>query len=1213
MPAGRKKATFEPIAPDFDLSELVENTPNFVYVDRISCDMIDQQGLDAFDKLVLLHVIIAGKPLIIDGYQSRLDPWTFSSKWLIDNHGDKVENARELTKATYMPLTVGHYMKNMDKLADQFFENGDNWKDVKTRQRIYLKDIDCPPVWQDKLKAHLPPNLFYLNENTGEVGGPGALDEPAPTGGRRKGRGIANAGDLMSSLPPLMRAENLMCYLGHEGTYTPSHREMCASLGHNIMVDASDVVGDDGKPEKPGSSIWFMTETKDRQTVQEYWLSTLGHDIEVEKHFAQIAAWKTAPFTTYVVEQRPGDFILIPPLAPHQVWNRGTRTMKVAWNRTTVETLELALKEALPNARTVCRDEQYKNKAIVYYTLHKYSGLLMKARDQQQTAPSPQEAAALRQSAKIRQLQKDFKRLFHLFRDILLSETFSPDSPAERNVQFNPFDSNITCAYCRGNIFNRFLTCPSCENALGTTEPEPYDICMECYTMGRSCGCIAKFRWAEQFKWKELVQKYELWRRQYIELSGPRADTPLTLTEERAKMQTKTLAQICQEQLKIRPKIDINKPAAAKVDAADDSESEDEVETNEDGSVKKSKKKFSEAFLKSNWSCHVCCHRHEKWKMVECKCGRKWCYGTLFRGFDTMPVSIMKDPKWECPHCQGCCISGQCKNNPKQKPYEPKGTLLGHDTKLVADARSIESLVDFSVSNLTWLKESVQDAPDENSRLIRRQQEAEQAKAHDPSLEADHYVDDDHPAQGSLNEIDYETSTIDPTLDPALRLAIDPALGGPSYHQDGFVAPSAVMYRPPASDLAGDDEDESVYVEAGDGQSRKRGIDTMDVTETIKRQPVKKQRRSENIANGGEVSGASKEFRKEQERKALEEARKKGRYIMVNAALQGRSRIVRLQLDPQVLARALSGAQEEETNVLLRSDILPAPGAAVITTKPAGTQNKSKPVRIRVERDEDFGARRPRKTRPLDAEGKRMPKGYEEVEIGSDESDVEDDVAGTQGDHAQAELGRGGRRRISAWQAQRHGNDDDGPDELPKDWKDSSARAPRASNAVTGGAKKQASASTTSKASGASRSAGKTVPGSLRVPGHARVGRVQNPTSSSSSAASDDGDAEKGAQEEDDDDDDIEMDESDANLAAKLSAAGLVEAAEKNYDYDDVHKVSGKRTVPENAARHAGTVKKTSATSVLVPTTGFKAVNGANSAGIAKKSGTIRRGGRKAI
>ncbi|GME28075.1 transcription factor jumonji aspartyl beta-hydroxylase [Neofusicoccum parvum] len=343
MPAQRPQASFEPIPPDFDVQALVEATEHFQYVDRISVDTIKQQGVDQFEKLVLLHVVIGGKPLVVDGFEDVLDPWTFTPEWLAANCGDKVENARNITAKENIPLTIAHYLKNMGLLTNQYFEKPDNYKD-KNRQRIYLKDIDCPQVWHDKLREHVPSGLFYLNESTGEIGGPGAVDGPTSNapGGRKKGRGIARSGDLMSSLPTEMRAENLMCYIGHEGTYTPSHKEMCASLGQNIMVNASGTVGENGKPEKPGSSIWFMTETNDRHLVSEYWLSVLGHDIEVENHFAQVAAWKRAPFRT---------------------------TMKVAWNRTTVETLEMAFKEALPNARMVCRDEQYKNKAIVYYTL----------------------------------------------------------------------------------------------------------------------------------------------------------------------------------------------------------------------------------------------------------------------------------------------------------------------------------------------------------------------------------------------------------------------------------------------------------------------------------------------------------------------------------------------------------------------------------------------------------------------------------------------------------------------------------------------------------------------------------------------------------------------------------------------------------------------------------------------------------------------------
>jgi hypothetical protein len=91
MPAVRPCAAFGPISPDLDLAALVESTPNFDYVTRIHCDMIDQQGLVAFEKLVLLHVVLGGKPLIVEGYQERLDRWTFADQWLMDNCSSKGE------------------------------------------------------------------------------------------------------------------------------------------------------------------------------------------------------------------------------------------------------------------------------------------------------------------------------------------------------------------------------------------------------------------------------------------------------------------------------------------------------------------------------------------------------------------------------------------------------------------------------------------------------------------------------------------------------------------------------------------------------------------------------------------------------------------------------------------------------------------------------------------------------------------------------------------------------------------------------------------------------------------------------------------------------------------------------------------------------------------------------------------------------------------
>ncbi len=694
--------------------------------------------------------------------------WITSETITSTNFFCVVEQARNLVKQQNIALSIGHYLNNMAKLTNQWNEH--NYKDLD-RQRIYLKDIDCPEVWHEKLKERIPPCVFYMNESTGEFGGPGSIYESFATGpGTRKGLGVARAGDLMSCLPPAMRADNLMCYIGHEGTYTPAHREMCASLGQNIMVETSGTLDEDGKPTKPGSSIWFMTETKDRHLVSEYWLSTLGHDIEIEAHFAQINAWKAAPFKTYVVEQKVGDFILIPPLAPHQVWNRGTRTMKVAWNRTTVETLEMALNEALPRARMVCRDEQYKNKAMVMFALEKYSSLLKQVDAQKQAAIDEQTQLDLNYSPKIRQLQKDFKRLFALYTKILLSETLAPVSPGEKKGQYLPYDGYVTCSYCRCNIFNRFLTCTSCIIPLENGEEDTYDICMECYAMGRSCKCLSKYKWVEQFPWQDLVRKHDIWRNQIIAFEGKLTDkSPKPLEFERKNMTKKTLAQVCQEQLKARPWVDPSKPIIPS--PVVEEKDSDDGRVNEDGTIqKKRRKRLSGKVVRDTVPCHISQKREPRWKMAVCQCGRGYAYGSLFRAFDLMPLSVMEDPNWKCPYCLKICSCAACRKLPDMRPFEPKGTILGHDTRKVADVRSVESLVDFSHSNMVWIKKAGDTDPHENKRLRRCRDEAAQDKSIDPDLD-DHYVNVDEctpvATQPSDNGIRYNMD-IDYPIDPLL-------------------------------------------------------------------------------------------------------------------------------------------------------------------------------------------------------------------------------------------------------------------------------------------------------------------------------------------------------------------------------------------------------------------------------------------------------------
>lgn len=609
-------------------------------------------------------------------------------------------------------MTMGHYLRSMRQLSDQW--NSNNFRDER-RQRLYLKDIDCPPEWHDYLRKIMPPGLFYWNENVEDHG---AKDDDL----FMEEKPAAPAGDLMSSLPEEMRAQNLMCYIGHEGTYTPAHREMCASLGQNIMVEASG--NENG--EKEGSSIWFMTETKDREVVREYFLSMLGHDVEIEKHFAQINAWKKATFPVYIVEQKVGDFILIPPLAPHQVWNRGTRTMKVAWNRTTVETLDYAVHEALPRARLVCRDEQYKNKAMIYFTLKKYYEQLQNAANSQMSWLMGDDVG--RDSVRLKQLKRDFKKLLQLFTEILVDEIFSSK---EKNMELIPFDSCITCSYCRSNIFNRFLTCKHCVRDLISGDQDTYDVCMECYAMGRSCLCVSGLSWCEQWEWTELVDNYEAWRGMVIYNDGyvDMNLSPPPLEIARMKIDRKSLAQICQEQLRRRPFKDVTKP-----DKEPDPEPDEPVIVDEQGNPKKPKRKKKKG---DTYKCHTCCHKDYTYRLAFCTnpgCNLAYCFGVLYRAFDMMPQEVLQVERWQCPKCQGICNCGSCRRTGNTNPYEPKNTYIGHDTRAVADDRSQETLVDFRVHNLNWLKAAGDESRNNNSKRIQRlrqQADAEKEKDQD--------------------------------------------------------------------------------------------------------------------------------------------------------------------------------------------------------------------------------------------------------------------------------------------------------------------------------------------------------------------------------------------------------------------------------------------------------------------------------------------------
>jgi hypothetical protein len=131
--------------------------------------------------------------------------------------------------------------------------------------------------------------------------------------------------------------QTLMCYLGVGDTYTPCHKDLCASSGQNIMCYT----------ENSGSSFWFMTKSSDVSIVSEYF-HKLQQELDLEAHVITIEELMKAPFEVYIAEQKLGDMVLVPPRSCHQVVNYGGITIKTSWSRMTLKGLAAALYHELP-------------------------------------------------------------------------------------------------------------------------------------------------------------------------------------------------------------------------------------------------------------------------------------------------------------------------------------------------------------------------------------------------------------------------------------------------------------------------------------------------------------------------------------------------------------------------------------------------------------------------------------------------------------------------------------------------------------------------------------------------------------------------------------------------------------------------------------------------------------------------------------------------
>lgn len=375
-----------------------------------------------------------GIPLIIYGW-NRHPRWlqSFNIDWL------RMNGAQDISVRNV------HNWKDFDIPLSDFIErmrSSPVYTSTQEPERLYGKDAECPPEWTRWLTDGkvIPDDLLFHGSK-----------------------------DFLKFLPEMAQVQTLMCYIGIGDTFTPFHKDLCASSGQNLMCYS----------ENNGSSFWFMTRASDAPKVHSYF-QQLGHEVDFENHVVTLEELGRAPFEVYIAEQCVGDLVLVPPRSCHQVVNNSGITIKTSWSRMSLDGLRIAFYHELPIYHRVCRREIYKVKAIIYHSMQYHTGLM------DRTQPGPELVS----------LAYDLKQLLDLFDDVLAQDfTAQHASLPHVSQSGSTYSDDIACDFCGADVFQSFFECdkcippPSSDNSGVLLLGCGLVLCPSCYVEGRSCRC----------------------------------------------------------------------------------------------------------------------------------------------------------------------------------------------------------------------------------------------------------------------------------------------------------------------------------------------------------------------------------------------------------------------------------------------------------------------------------------------------------------------------------------------------------------------------------------------------------------------------------------------------------------------------------------------------------------------------------------------------
>ncbi|KAI9207771.1 uncharacterized protein BJ171DRAFT_596213 [Polychytrium aggregatum] len=542
----------------------------------------------------------AMKPMVARGLGKFVkDSKILKLSWLMANQASSVVDVRNQITGTDETMKFKDFIS---EISEQPVLLPHKWR-AKCKRVLYGKDLQCPQAWMEEISSVLPAQLTYLGSND-------YMRMVAPS----------------ESQSSIFMSENMMLYIGPDSSFTPGHVDLCGSVGHNLMVDATS--------PKAGA-VWYFCSPDDKVKFAKFWESR-GASMFSDDYFCPRRDLQKAGFKVYYTFQRPGDLVIIPPDTPHQVVNYGGVTVKIAWNRISSQSLELCSRSLLRLYAICLKPPIFQIQVMAHAALLQFMKTMRERR----------------MGILDYQMGCEFKKIISIFETLVANEwidlaylrekyplcqdsTLASKEQVLSREDVLPYEMDgetvIQCDICQSYIWNRGMSCDGQSDPCDLEDSHLFDnstptwprserkcdICLVCYAAGRSCQHPRRLRMHAKMKMSKLMadlqQAVDLWNN--VSDTGPKIQTKPFISDPVVSDATVAFERM----LKLTGRLEIT-PAM----------------------------------------CHICNTPSRSGLMCSIPdCRRSFCSSCLWKRYQIRAYHIYRIPAWACNRCRSDGVSQQ--------------------------------------------------------------------------------------------------------------------------------------------------------------------------------------------------------------------------------------------------------------------------------------------------------------------------------------------------------------------------------------------------------------------------------------------------------------------------------------------------------------------------------------------------------------------------